>query len=114
MGTARGRQTDGTGRPPLENVMTESLLPQGADVAFEDVESALAGATEEARRAALMALTATIVVAGSHERLTEASRALGDLKDVGVRTVLISYGENAAPPARVANRTVALEGLRPE
>ena len=62
--------------------------------------------SDEARRAAGMALTATIVVAGPPPRLTEAAKALSELKDVGVRAVLISYGDNPAPAVRVSRQTV--------
>jgi glucose-6-phosphate dehydrogenase assembly protein OpcA len=93
--------------------MSESLLPSGVDVSFADMASALdGGSNDEARGAAGMALTATIVVAGPPDRLVEAAQALSELKDVGVRAVLISYGDNPAPTVRVSRHTVALEGLR--
>ena len=94
--------------------MSESLLPSGVDVPFPDIESALAGSYGDGRQAAGMALTATIVVAGPPDRLAPCVQAVAELKDVGVRTVLISYGDNPAPAARVSNRTVALDGLRSE
>jgi len=93
--------------------MSESLLPAGIAVSFSDIESALAGSSEDARRAAGTALTATVVVAGPRERLSEAAQAIESLKDIGVRAVLISYGDNPAAVVRVAGHTVALEGLRP-
>jgi glucose-6-phosphate dehydrogenase assembly protein OpcA len=93
--------------------MSESLLASGVAVSFSEIESALAGSTEEARRTGRTALTATVVVAGPRDRLAEAAEAVGALKDVGVRAVLISYGDNPAPSARVSGHTVALEGLRP-
>ncbi len=93
--------------------MSESLLASGVAVSFSEIESALAGSTEEARRTGGTALTATVVVAGPRDRLAEAAEAVGALKDVGVRAVLISYGDNPAPSARVSGHTVALEGLRP-
>ena len=94
--------------------MSEALLPSGVDVPFIDIESALAGSYGDGRQAAGMALTATIVVSGPPDRLAPCVQALAELKDVGVRTVLISYGDNPAPAARVSNRTVALDGLRTE
>lgn len=91
------------------------LLPDGVPVGFADIESALAGVSRDAtKRAAGMALTATIVVAGPPHRLTEAAQALRGLTDVGVRAVLISYGDNPAPTVQVSRNTVALEGLRAE
>src|SRR6478672_1072217 len=97
----------------MEDAMSESLLASGVAVSFSEIESALAGSTEEARRTGRTALTATVVVAGPRDRLAEAAEAVGALKDVGVRAVLISYGDNPAPSARVSGHTVALEGLRP-
>ena len=94
--------------------MSESLLPSGVDVPFADIESALAGGSGDARPGTGMALTATIVVSGPQNRLALCAQAVAELKDVGVRTVLISYGDNPGPAARVSNRTVALEGLRTE
>ena len=92
--------------------MNESLLPSGVEVTFADIESALDGGfDDDARGAPGMALTATIVVAGPAPRLAEAAHALSELKDVGVRAVLISYGDNPAPTVRVSRHTVALEGL---
>jgi glucose-6-phosphate dehydrogenase assembly protein OpcA len=93
--------------------MSESLLPAGVAVDFSDIESALAGSSQDARRAGGTALTATVVVAGPLHRMPEAAEAIGTLKDVGVRAVLISYGDNPAPIVRVAGHSVALEGLRP-
>jgi glucose-6-phosphate dehydrogenase assembly protein OpcA len=94
--------------------MNESLLPSGVDVDFAGIESALAGSSVDTRRAGGTALTATIVVAGPANRLVEAAQAIAALKDVGVRSVLISYGDDPAPSVRVAGHTVALEGLRPD
>jgi hypothetical protein len=92
----------------------EPLLPTGVEVSFVDIASALAGhSSDETKRAAGMALTATIVVAGPSPRLVEAAKALSELTDVGVRTVLISYGDNPEPAVRVSRQTVSLEGLRP-
>lgn len=90
----------------------EPLLPDGAEVSFAEIESALAGGSqEESTRAAGIALTATIVVAGPPDRLAEAAKALRNVTDVGVRGVLISYGDNPSPMVSVSRHTVALEGL---
>jgi len=92
----------------------EPLLPSRVEVSFADIESALsAHSSDEATRAAGRVLTATIVVAGPHHRLVEAAKALSELTDVGVRAVLISYGDHPAPAVRVSRQTVSLEGLRP-
>jgi glucose-6-phosphate dehydrogenase assembly protein OpcA len=93
----------------------EPLLPTGVEVGFADIEAALSGhSSDETKRAAGMALTATIVVAGPPARLKEAAKALSELTDVGVRTVLISYGDNPEPAVRVSHQTVSLEGLPPQ
>ena len=93
----------------------EALLPTGVEVSFVDIESVLSGhSSDETKRAAGRALTATIVVAGPSPRLKEAAKALSELTDVGVRTVLISYGDNPDPAVRVSHQTVSLEGLPPQ
>ena len=89
-----------------------SLLPQGRAVAFEDIEETLQSAAGEAERR--RAGMGTLVLAGSAERLVEAAAAVVELKDIGVRTVLISYGDNPEPTVRVSHHAIALEGLRPE
>ena len=88
-----------------------SLLPMGVEVPFADIEAALGRSGEEDGK---RALTATFVIVGPPERLTEAARTLEQLTDIGVRAILISYGPNAAPAVRVVDHAVALEGLRPE
>jgi glucose-6-phosphate dehydrogenase assembly protein OpcA len=91
----------------------DGLLRGGTDVVFADIESALAGSRDDGKRGAAFGLTATIVVVGSQTRLTEAAKALEQLTDVGVRTILISYGTSASPKVYVSEHTVALEGLLP-
>ena len=52
----------------------ETLLPTGVEVSFADIEAALSGhSSDETKRAAGMALTATIVVAGLSRRKTRAN-----------------------------------------
>ena len=93
----------------------EPLLPTGGGVSFADIESVLSShSSDESKRVAGMALTATMVVAGPSPRLVEAAKALSELTDVGVRTVLISYGDNPEPAVRVSRQTVSLEGLLPK
>jgi glucose-6-phosphate dehydrogenase assembly protein OpcA len=87
----------------------DNLLPQGSPVGFEDIEETLRSAAAEAERR--LAGTATLVIAGSAERLVEAAAALDELTDIGVRTVLISYGDNPEPTVRVSHQAVAVEGL---
>ncbi len=91
------------------------LLPLGADVAFSDLEGALGRpGREDGKQVQGRALTATLVVLGSHERLAEAADAVEQLTDVGVRAILISDGPHGAPTVRVHEYSIALGGLRPE
>jgi glucose-6-phosphate dehydrogenase assembly protein OpcA len=90
--------------------MSESLLPSGFDVAFSEIDAALGRG--DVRQSTRTALTATIVVTGPHDRVTQAAQAVDGLKDVGVRAVLICCGDNPVPSVRVANHTVALDGIR--
>jgi glucose-6-phosphate dehydrogenase assembly protein OpcA len=103
----------------MEDFMNEPAgaagLHSGVAVDFADIESALKRqSSDESPRSSSAALTATLVVAGPSARLTEAAAALGQLTHAGVRAVLISYGDNAAPPVHVSRHTVSLDGLRPE
>jgi glucose-6-phosphate dehydrogenase assembly protein OpcA len=90
------------------------LLENGAEVRFSEIEAALGRVTvPEGRRASGLALTATVVVVGPPERLTEAADALTQLSDIAIRAILISYGDSATPVVRVAEHAVALDGLTP-
>ena len=91
-----------------------NLLPEGRAVAFAEIEGALQSADDSERRIAGIARTATLVIAGTAERLVDAAAALDELTDIGVRAVLISYGDNPQPSVRVSHHAVALEGLRAE
>ena len=97
------------------NALTSELLPAGEDVPFTKIGDAMARGTCHASGATPMrALVATVVAVGPSERLAAAAEALQTLGDAGtVRGILISEGDNAAPPARVAGNTVALHGLKP-
>lgn len=92
------------------------LLGAGVEVPFVEIERALrqqAGVAPDAARA----LTATVIVVGAQERLVEAAAALESLTGAGsVRAILMSEGDNPAPPARVlgpAFAAVAFIGLTP-
>ncbi len=94
---------------------SSELLPAGADVPFNKIGEAMALGTCQASGATPMrALVATVVAVGPIDRLGAAADALQALGDAGtVRGILISEGDNPAPPARVAGNTVALHGLQP-
>jgi glucose-6-phosphate dehydrogenase assembly protein OpcA len=98
----------------MSDAQAGRLLESGVEVPFSGIEAALGGAgLQEGKRAASLALTATVVVVGPLERLTEAADALTQLTDVAIRAILISYGTQASPIVRVSEHTVALEGLQP-
>jgi glucose-6-phosphate dehydrogenase assembly protein OpcA len=87
------------------------LLP-GDEVPFAKISGAMTrGLCLDA--GAMRALVATVVAVGPVDRLTDAVETLQRLGDAGtVRGILISEGNNPAPPARVAGNTVSLEGLK--
>lgn len=92
-----------------------TLLPLGTEVPFSEIETALGRRGQyDGKRAPGRALTATIVVVGTHARLAEAAQAVEQLTDIGVRAILISDGTNPAPTVRVLDHAIALEGLRPD
>jgi glucose-6-phosphate dehydrogenase assembly protein OpcA len=98
----------------MSDVHSGRLLEDGVEVPFEEIESAFGRAgVQEARRASGLALTATVVVVGPPERLTEAAGALTELTDIAIRAILISYGASPTPVVRVLEHAVALEGLTP-
>jgi glucose-6-phosphate dehydrogenase assembly protein OpcA len=84
----------------------------GEEVPFAKISSAMArGVCQDA--GAMRALVATIVAVGPAEKLMMAAETLQRVGDAGtVRGILISEGDNPAPPARVAGNTVSLEGLK--
>jgi glucose-6-phosphate dehydrogenase assembly protein OpcA len=87
----------------------------GTEVPFTKIADAMARRVCQDNSASPMrALVATVVAVGPAERLGAAAAALQILGDAGtVRGILISEGNDPAPPARVAGNTVALHGLRP-
>jgi len=90
------------------------LLEHGTEVPFSEIEAALGrDGVQEGKRASSLALTATVVVVGPPERLSDAAEALTQLTDIAIRAILISYGDRATPVVRVWENAVALEGLTP-
>ena len=86
--------------------------PHEQIVPFTKISAAMArGMCQDA--GAMRALVATIVVVGPDDRLDEAADTVQILGDAGtVRGILISPGDNAAPPAHVAGNTVSLRGIK--
>ncbi len=63
---------------------------------------------------ATRALVATVVAIGPLDRLTGVAQTLQIVGDAGtVRGILISEGDDPAPPARVMGNTVSLYGIKP-
>jgi glucose-6-phosphate dehydrogenase assembly protein OpcA len=93
----------------------QRLLPSAIEVPFAGIESGLARMGQPSRgQAGPRALTGTVVVIGPLDRLFEAADALEQLSGrAGIRAVLISHGDNPAPPVRLAGHAVAIEGLKP-
>ena len=95
---------------------SETLLPAGRDVPFAEIEVTLARLVRDGRRrrgAPARALTASVIVVATPDRLAAAAEALEQLGDVGVRAILISEGERTAPIARVSENAIAIAGLAP-
>jgi glucose-6-phosphate dehydrogenase assembly protein OpcA len=92
----------------------QSEVAPGTEVPFNKIAEAMARSVCQDNVASPMrALVATVVAVGPAERLGAAAAALQILGDAGtVRGILISEGNNPAPPARVAGNTVALHGLK--
>ena len=88
---------------------------QPADVAFADIESALAVRSDERSGAtAPRALTATIVAVGPADRVAGAADPLRQLAESGgVRAISIAHGSATGTHARVSPSFVALEGVPP-
>lgn len=60
------------------------------------------------------ALTGTVIVVGPAERLQDATDALVKIgESIGLRSILISEGEHASPPAKVDGNTTFIAGLAP-
>jgi glucose-6-phosphate dehydrogenase assembly protein OpcA len=95
-----------------------ALLPSGRDVAFSEIEATLAQLGQDQRRrkgTPARSLTASVIVIGDTGRLAAAADALEHLGVAGgVRTILISEGDQSAPVARVAGNAVAVPGLAPK
>ena len=91
-----------------------SQTQAGDAVPFSSIAAAMArGGCADA--GAMRALVATVVAIGPEERLRAAASTLQALGDAGtVRGILISEGDNAAPPAYMSGNTVSLYGLKPQ
>ena len=96
----------------------DGLLPSGQDVPFSEIEVTLARLVRDPhgrKRPPARALTATVIVIGDVSRLAAAADALEQLGEAGgVRTILISEGQQTAPIARVSENAIAISGLAPK
>ena len=94
----------------------ESLLPDGTDVPFSDIEATLARIVRDRRRkrAPSRALTATVIVVGPSDRLAPCADAMEQLGMTGsVRSIFITEGEQPSPTARVTETSIVIAGLAP-
>ena len=93
------------------------LLPAGKEVVFAEIEivmSHLVYGDHRRGRMPARALIATVVVVGNLDRLVPAAEALEQLGEAGgVRTILITEGDEAAPIARVTENSIAILDLAP-
>lgn len=92
----------------------ESLLPNGTDVPFSDIEATLARLVRDRRRrrAPSRALTATVIVVGPPDRLAPCAEALEQLGVTGgVRSIFITEGAKPSPTARVTETSIVIAGL---
>jgi len=98
--------------------MIDGLLPAGRDVMFADIEVTLARLVRDGRRrkrSHARALTATVIVVGTQQRLVAAADALEQLGETGgVRAILISEGTHTEPVARITETAIAISGLAPK
>jgi hypothetical protein len=94
------------------------LLPTGQDVSFSEIEATLARLVRNGRprkRAPARALTATLIVVATPQRLVAAAEAVEQLGEAsGVRAILISEGDRTSPIARVTETAIAIAGLSPK
>ena len=108
----------------MEDLVTASadtLLPDGVETTFAQIESTLAGlasngprGTANGRSLAKVA-TATVVAIGPRARLVEAAAALKTHADAGgIRAILVAVGDRPSPAVRVTASEIALDGLRAE
>jgi glucose-6-phosphate dehydrogenase assembly protein OpcA len=97
--------------------MIDGLLPSGRDVPFAEIEATLVQNVRDGRRRnrpPARALLATVIVVGPQQRLVAAAEALDQFSEMGgVRSILISEGEQTHPSARVTDTAVAVSGLAP-
>ncbi|PYR94890.1 MAG: hypothetical protein DMF84_02505 [Acidobacteria bacterium] len=121
MESARSGRHDGSRWPPVEDAMStqlpHQLLPGAKEVPFAEIEGTLSRLVQDGRRrsrAPARSLTATVVVVGEPARLVSAADALAQLGEAGgVRTILISQGDQPSPTALVTEHSIAIAGLAP-
>jgi hypothetical protein len=99
----------------------ETLLPDGVETPFAEIESTMARLAAGGRREVTTArslasiATATVVAVGPRSRLGEAAVALKPHAETGaIRAILIASGDRSTPDVRVTSSEIALEGLRAE
>jgi hypothetical protein len=103
------------------NAADQTLLPEGVETTFDEIESTMArlasrnGPAVSAARLLTATATATVVAVGPQSRLVEAAGALKAHASAGaIRAILIASGDRSTPGVRVTSSEIALEGLRTE
>lgn len=99
-------------------VAVHSLLPDGVETTFPEIEAAMArigaGAGGAARHPIAAATTATVVVVGPKPRLIEVAESARSGSVTGIRSIFIASGSLCTPGVRVTASEIALDGLRGE
>ncbi|HEY3884440.1 MAG TPA: glucose-6-phosphate dehydrogenase assembly protein OpcA [Vicinamibacterales bacterium] len=96
---------------------SDTLLPDGMDVPFSQIEPTLARLVRDhrRRRAPSRALTATVIVVGPENRLGACAETMERLGlSGGVRSIFITEGGQASPTARVSESSIVISGLSPQ
>ena len=95
------------------SVMVRSLLPEGVETTFAEIEKTMARVGTGGRSVAA-ARTATVVIVGPKARLIEVAESLESGGSVtGIRSIFIASGTLCTPSVRAAS-AIALDGLRGE
>ena len=98
----------------MSDASLDSLLPNGTDVPFSEIEATLARLVRDRRRkrGPSRALTATVIVVGPPDRLAPCADAMEQLgMSGGVRSIFITEGAKPSPTARVTETSIVIAGL---
>lgn len=95
-------------------VAVDSLLPEGVDTEFPEIETTMVRMATGGR-SGTAARIATVVILGAKPRLIEVAESLKSGAQMsGIRSILITSGSRCTPAVRVTASEIALEGLNPD